>query len=157
MAYDDAEVQFKEAVKVTVTRRTARPGTRRRGRRTSTSWAAGEESRTHTNPSYTGGGPEGHRRPEGDGNIRVGDHMRLRDGRLQPHGLRRTWADRDHGGGLHEHEHRHRVDGRQGLGPHGDARGARRDGTTQTAPTRVAYLDVLGRETMTEVQALDPA
>ncbi|MYF28073.1 MAG: hypothetical protein F4169_04290, partial [Gammaproteobacteria bacterium] len=30
-------------------------------------------------------------------------------------------------------------------------------GTTQTAPTRVAYLDVLGRETMTEVQALDPA
>ncbi|MYA16356.1 MAG: RHS repeat protein [Gammaproteobacteria bacterium] len=30
-------------------------------------------------------------------------------------------------------------------------------GTTQTAPTRAAYLDVLGREIMTEVQALDSA
>ena len=29
------------------------------------------------------------------------------------------------------------------------------NGTTQTAPTRVAYLDVLGREIMTETQALD--
>ena len=30
-------------------------------------------------------------------------------------------------------------------------------GSTQTAPTRVAYLDVLGREIMTETQALDAA
>ena len=33
----------------------------------------------------------------------------------------------------------------------------RTHGTTRTAPTRAAYLDVLGREIMTEVQALDSA